>query len=142
MAQVGLAEILKNASDIADEDQRIAYLQQNASAALKTIVGYAYDPVIEWLIPDTDPPYTPQPKEADLQNVLFAEIRRLRIFVNHNDYLNTNQIVRERQFIELIESVDPDDARLLLAMKKRELPYPGLGKDLMARAFPTISKHW
>lgn len=139
---LGLAEILKAASDIANEDERVAYLQQNSSPALKTIVGYTYDPVIEWLIPETDPPYTPQPKEADLQNVLFAEIRKLRVFVNHNDYLNINQIARETQFISLLESVDPDDAKLLNAIKQRKMPYPNLGKDVMAKAFPTISKHW
>jgi len=142
MAVVGLAEILKEASEITDVGERVAYLTTNSSPALKSIVGYVYDPVIEWLIPESDPPYTPQPKEADLQNVLYAEIRRIRIFVNHNDYLNTNQIVRERQFIELLESVDPDDARLLLAMKRREMPYPNLGIDVIRQAFPTISKHW
>jgi hypothetical protein len=139
---LGLAEILKAASEIADLNQRVTYLQSNSSPALKAIVGYAYDPVIEWLIPETDPPYTPQAKEADLQNVLFAEIRRLRIFVNHNDYLNTNQVVRERNFIELLESVDPDDAKLLNSLKRREMPYPNLGADVFKLAFPTISKHW
>lgn len=139
---LGLAEILKAASDIADEGQRIAYLQANSSPALKTIIGYTYDPVIEWLIPESDPPYTPQPKEADLQNVLFAEIRKLRVFVNHNDYLNTKQLARETQFISLLEAVDPDDAKLLNSMKRRGFPYPNLSKEVMAKAFPTISKHW
>jgi len=142
MATQGLAEILEEASNITDETARIAFLQNNASPALKQIVGYTYDPVIEWLIPESDPPYTPQPKEADLQNVLYAEIRKLRVFVNHNDYLNTNQIVRERQFIELLESVDPDDAKLLLSIKRREFPYPNLSIEVIGKAFPNISKHW
>ena len=144
MATAGIAEILKAASEQTDKAARIKYLQDNQSPALKKILGFCYDPVIEWLLPDSSPPYTPQPKEADLQNVLYAEIRKLNIFVNHNDYLNLKTLARETQYINLLESIDPDDAQLLIAIKNRVMPgfAANITKDLVAEAFPGISKHW
>lgn len=140
----GLAEILKAANDQETKAARIQYLKDNSSAALKKVLGFAYDPVIEWRLPETSPPYTPQPKEADLQNVLIAEIRKLNVFVNHNDYLNIKPLARERQYIQLLESVDPDDAQLLIAIKNRTMPSfaANITKAVVAEAFPGISKHW
>ena len=140
----GLAEILKAANDQETKAARVQYLKDNSSAALKKVLGFAYDPVIEWLLPDTSPPYTPQPKEADLQNVLIAEIRKLNVFVNHNDYLNIKTLARESQYIQLLESVDPDDAQLLIAIKNRTMPSFAINitKAVVAEAFPGISKHW
>jgi len=140
----GLAEILKAANDQETKAARIQYLKDNSSAALKKVLGFAYDPVIEWRLPETSPPYTPQPKEADLQNVLIAEIRKLNVFVNHNDYLNIKPLARETQYIQLLEAVDPDDAQLLIAIKNRTMPSFAINitKDVVAEAFPGISKHW
>lgn len=140
----GLAEILKAANDQETKAARIQYLKDNSSAALKKVLGFAYDPVIEWLLPASSPPYTPQPKEADLQNVLIAEIRKLNVFVNHNDYLNIKPLARESQYIQLLESVDPDDAQLLIAIKNRTMPSfaANITKAVVAEAFPGISKHW
>jgi hypothetical protein len=140
----GLAEILKAASEQPTKAERVAYLKANQSPALKKILGFAYDPVIEWLLPETSPPYTPLPKESDAQNVLFADIRKLNIFVNHNDYTSLTPLKRESQYIQLLESVDPDDAKLLIALKNRRMPgdASNITKEVVIEAFPTISKHW
>ena len=141
---VGLAEILKAASEQKTKAARVQYLKDNSSAALKKVVGFAYDPVIEWQLPESSPPYTPQPKEADLQNVLFSEIRKLNIFVIHNDYLTLKPLARETQYIQLLESIDPDDAQLLIALKNRTMPSfaANITKAVVAEAYPGISKHW
>ena len=141
---VGIAEVLKAASEQSTKADRVAYLKANSSPALKKILGYTYDPVIEWLLPETSPPYSPLAKEEDAQNVLISSVRKLNIFVNHNDYLNLSALKRETQFIQLLESVDPDDARLLIAMKNRTMPSfaSNITKAVVVEAFPTISKHW
>tara|TARA_R100001591_G_scaffold118376_1_gene140856 strand:- start:386 stop:826 length:441 start_codon:yes stop_codon:yes gene_type:complete len=141
---VGIAEVLKAASEQSTKADRVAYLKANSSPALKKILGYTYDPVIEWLLPETPPPYTPLAKEEDAQNVLISSVRKLNIFVNHNDYLNLSALKRETQFIQLLESVDPDDAKLLIAMKNRTMPSfaSNITKAVVVEAFPTISKHW
>jgi hypothetical protein len=42
---------------------------------------------------------------------------------------------RESLFITLLESVDPKDAKLLLSVKNKKLPYKNITKDLIQEAF-------
>ena len=117
-SKLGIAEFLKEASKQEGRTGKIAFLKEHGNAAIKTVLGYTYDPKIKWLLPEGDPPYTPADKAEDLQHVLKASLRKLNIFVNHNDYLGVKPLKRETLFIELLESVDPDDAKLLLLMKE------------------------
>ena len=73
----------------------------------------------------------------DQQNILYSEYRRLYLFTK-NGNPNLKQIRRESLFIELLESVDKDDAKLLLHMKDKNLPYPGVTKDIINKAFPGL----
>jgi hypothetical protein len=41
-------------------------------------------------------------------------------------------------FIEVLQSVDPEDAKLLLAIKEKKLPYKGLNSKLVQKAYPGI----
>jgi hypothetical protein len=49
---------------------------------------------------------------------------------------------REQLFIELLESVDPGDAKVLIGMKDGKLPYRGMTRKLVADAFPNLAKNW
>lgn len=143
-SKLGIAEFLREASKQDGRNARIDFLREHATPALKTILGYTYDPNIEWLLPEGDPPYKAADKGEDLQHVLKASLRKLNIFVNHNDYRDVKPMKRETVFIELLESVDPDDAKLLLLMKERNLvsKYKGITKHAVQQAFPGISSHW
>ena len=122
--KLGISEILKKASEIKDEKMRIGWLRQNDSNVLRGILKGALDPSIEWQLPEGNPPY----KENDLvdqQNILYSEYRRLYLFTK-NGNPNLKQIRRESLFIELLESVDKDDAKLLLHMKDKTEAQRGL----------------
>ena len=45
-------------------------------------------------------------------------------------------------FIEWLESLDPDDAKLVLAIRKGEIPYPGMSRHVAKKAFPDIAGHF
>jgi len=124
--------------------EKIAVLKKNSSAALKAILGYTYDPNVKWLLPEGEPPYTPLPASVDQQARLIGEIRRLYLFVEGptEAQQNISSARREKLFIEMLEVVDPNDAKVLLGMKNRKLPYKGLTRKLVAEAFPTISTNW
>jgi hypothetical protein len=51
---------------------------------------------------------------------------------------NLNQIKRESLFISVLENVHPEDAKLLLSMKEKKLPYSGLNSKLILKAFPGL----
>lgn len=126
------------------KSDKISILQKNSSPALKQVLGMTYDPRVEWLLPEGIPPYKPLPKSADQEAMLAAEMRRVYLFVNGDtdSQRNLKQVRREQLFIELLESIDPDDAKVLLGMKEGKLPYKGLTRKLVAEAFPNLAKDW
>jgi len=130
-----------NATKKAD---KIAILQKNSSAQLKQVLGMTYDPRVVWLLPEGEPPYKPMDKASDQESGLFSEVRKLYLFVKGDSptQRNLKPLRREQLFINMLESIDPDDAKVLLAMKEGKLPYKGLTRALVAEAFPTISKDW
>jgi len=134
--KLGVAEILKKASEITDENQRIDWLRQNNSVALESMLRGAYDPKIVWLLPEGAPPYKVN-DIVDQQNRLYTEARKLYLFIEGGNP-NLKQLRREALFIELLETLDPEDAKLLLAVKEKHIPYPGVTKEVVTKAFPNI----
>ena len=53
---------------------------------------------------------------------------------------NLSQAKREMLFVGLLETIDPEDAKLLLAVKNKEIPYPTITKKLVNDAFPGFLK--
>jgi hypothetical protein len=41
-------------------------------------------------------------------------------------------------FIQILESIDPEDAKLLLAVKDKRIPYNGITQKLVKEAFPNL----
>lgn len=136
----GLYEILQEVDKTRGEAAKIKALQANSSSSLKAVLGAAYDPNIIWDLPETDPPYKPMPKENDQQGRLYSEIKRFYIFFKGQTALKP--VKREQLFIELLESVDPDDAKLLCSIKNKTLPFKTVNLDLVKKAFPNLAKDW
>lgn len=137
-------EILEGISKLKTRKEKITALQSKSGPTLKTILGHTFDPRVKWLLPEGDPPYNPVKDAADIEGQFSAELRRLYLFIEGPTEVQRNlkQLRREQLFIELLESVDPKDAKLLLAMKDRKLPFKGLTKKLVAEAFPNLAKNW
>lgn len=132
--KLGIAEILKRASSIEDESARIHWLRQNHSPTLQMILRYAFDPKIVWLLPEGAPPYKPN-ELVDQHSRLYSEARKLYLFIQGGNP-DLKPLRREQLFIELLEVVDPEDAKLLLAVKDKTIPYPGITKEFINKAYP------
>ena len=79
----------------------------------------------------------------DLQHVLYSQIRKLGIFINTGNYDKMNPLKREVQFIDFLESIDTDDAKLILHIKdKRKLPYSRITRKLFEDAWPALASTW
>ena len=134
--RLGVSEVLERTSKMTSYEDRVRMLKENESPALRVILQGVFDPRIVWLLPDSDPPY----KENDLpdqQNVLLREYRKIYLFVEGGNP-NLKQTRREFLFIELLETLDPQDAKLLLSVKNKHLPYPGVTRDVVLEAFPGL----
>ena len=88
------------------------------------------------LIPPGEPPYTPNDL-VDQQHVLIKDIEKLRYFIK-GFYDNLNQTKREQMFVELLERVAPDDAKLLVAIKDKKMPSPGITIQHVKEGLPGL----
>jgi hypothetical protein len=129
-----ISEILKEVSE-AKKEKKVELLRQNDSQPMRAILAHALDPSIKWMLPEGAPPYKPN-EALDQHNRLYQEARKLYIFCDPN--LSLPKVKREALFIELLESIDPEDAKLILAAKEKKIPYKGITSKLVQEAFPDL----
>jgi hypothetical protein len=132
----GIAEILDMASKKETKAEKIEVLRKFDGVTLRTILQGTFDPNIEWDLPEGDPPYKPC-EYLDQQGRLYQETRRLYIFLKGRRPELT-PLKKEMLFIGLIETLDKDDAKLMLAVKDKKMPYKGITYKLVQEAFPGL----
>lgn len=135
--RLGISEILDRCSKMTSTTEKVLWLQHNDNPALRAILQYALDPRVVWLLPKGNPPYKPT-DFLDQQNMLISNIRKINYFVENGLHPNMHQIKRETMFIEFLESLDPQDAKLLCAVKDKKIPYKGITVKLVNAAFPGL----
>lgn len=134
--RLGIFQVLEQASQLKGTEEKIAFLRNNDSVALQNILKYAFDPSIVWDLPAGDPPYKPCPYPAQEMR-LMSEVRRLYLFIKGGNP-NLTKLKREALYIELLESVHPDDAKLLNAVKSKKIPYKGINVKLVKETWPGL----
>ena len=70
---------------------------------------------------------------------MYSEIDKLVYFTNTPEGLNVKPMKREQLFIQLLETVAPDDAKLLLRMRRKELKVMSWS---IKEAYPQMTAHW
>ena len=130
-------EVLSKLSRIKSKKEKIAYLKEHNTEALRMIIKASFDPKIKWLLPPGEVPYTPNDApEGTEHSDLAYEARKLYHFIEGgNASLKQNQ--RESMFIRLLESLHPDEADIVIAAKDKILhqKYKGLSKNVVMEAF-------
>src|ERR1035437_8997998 len=114
--KLGVSEILNKIANLPTKDEKVAALwAQRDNQVLTLLVKMSFDPGLEWFIPKGNLPYTPGPVDGDQQGKLYLEMKKMAFFVKlPNSPKRITQIQREQKFMSLLESVHPDDAKLLI----------------------------
>lgn len=115
------SEILQAVSSAKTKASKIKLLQENRSPALVALFVWNFDPSIESALPEGEVPYTPNDSPTvDSQSKLASQYRTLYNYVKGgNDSLKRTR--REALFIELLESLHPDEAELVCLVKDKDL---------------------
>jgi hypothetical protein len=134
-----LPEIFQHVSDLpaakrADALKKIGSLVEN----VKILLHYTFHKNVVMALPEGTPPYKPMdiPNNMGL-NRIPAEMKKLQYLLPSS---RINQIKRESMFIEMLESVSPEEAKLLLMVKNKKLEYKGINRKLVEEVFPEILK--
>lgn len=131
-----ISEILEEASKLKSREKKIEFLRSYDSITLRRILSAVYDERCKWLLPDSDPPYHAA-HPAFGHEKLYSESRKLYLFLEGGNP-NLKQNRRETMFIEFLESIHPREASMMLKIKKKKMPYPGINEDLVREAFPDL----
>ena len=134
-----ISEILERAVAGDKVNGKAVLLKKYDNPTLRKILKYTFSEKITFdQLPKGDPPYKPNDL-VDQENVLYAETRRLYLFTDGGNP-NLKQLRKEALFIEVLENIDPRDAKLLISMKDKKLPeeFKGISKAVVKKAFPDL----
>jgi len=132
-------EILDLVHEQETEEDKIKVLQHHANDALKTLLIWNFDESIISLLPSGEVPY--QPNESPLgvdHSSLRRDYKNLYNFVKGgNDSLS--KIRRETIFIQILESLHPNEADVLVLVKDKKLEDKyDISFDIVQKAYPDI----
>ena len=120
--RLAIYEILEQAWEIDDLEELRAFFQANDSPALRTVLEYAYDKKLEWLLPYGAPPFKLN-EDVEAHGQLYSVVRKLNQFVKSGPYPNLPEYKRQMLFIQFLETIHPKDAELIVKIKDGKFPY-------------------
>jgi len=145
MTTISLSEIVNKACELKTRKEKVEWLKKNNSKPLRNILKLMYDSSLELNIPNQAPPYTAS-SSSESHGLLYRETRKLPYFVKGQLGENLSQVRREALFIQMLETVDREDAILLCKMLEQQ-PLKGLSHSVINEAIgenfvpvPTPSK--
>ena len=131
------SEILTKVAKLKTKKDKIEYLQKYNTDALPMVIKSSFDPKIEWVLPEGDVPFrVNDAPEGTEHTVLASEARLLYNFVKGgNGQLTQNK--RESMFVQMLEGLHADEAKLIVAAKDKKLHqvYKGLSANVVKEAF-------
>lgn len=133
----GVSEMLKMVNNLKEYQDRLQSLSTCSNIIpLVGILKYMFDPNIKFNLPTGAPPYKLN-EQLDQQGSLFNEFRRLYLFIDGAGP-ELKSLKREMLFVQLLESLDQEDAKLVIAMKDKQSPYSNITYELVYNAFPGL----
>lgn len=136
MKRNSMYEILDAISKQKTSAEKISALRTYSDPSMKALLKYALDPNIRFLLPEGNTPYKPC-QQLDQHARLFTEIRRVYLFIE-NGHPTLKQRQRESLWIQLLESIEPNDAILMDNVKDKKLPFKGITAKIVNEAWPGI----
>ena len=135
---ISLVNILEDVAKAKNKkEKKEVLLKHGDNGALKEILKYTYDPNIKFLLPPGNPPYKSVVDETENPTYLYGLVRKLYLFVEGGNP-NLKSQRREYLFIELLESIHPKEAEILLQVKDKKLKCNGLTYNLVKETFPRL----
>ncbi len=130
-------EIISKAAAAKTRAEKIKVFHDNDTWALKDVLRGAYDPSVEWNLPEGSPPYEAAEEGTTPSNLLRRNID-FTYFVKGGKGDELPAYKRERMFIRLLEQIHPSDAAIVLLMKDKKTLAKGITKKLVEEAYPKL----
>jgi hypothetical protein len=130
-------EILTKVNNAKDKPKKLEVLKKYDTNELRMFLKGAFDEKLEWLLPEGSPPYTPNEAPVGTEHTwLKQEVKRMFHFLKGGNP-QLSQMKRDNMFIQMLEGLSEEEAKLLVWAKDNELNkhYKGLTANLIKEAF-------
>ena len=131
------SEILNKVAKLKTKKQKVEFLRQHNTDALRMVLKSSFDPKIVWQLPEGPVPFSPNAApEGTEHTVLAMEARKLHNFIQGgNNALTQNK--REMMFVQMLEGLHQTEAYMLVDAKDKILhkTYKGLSAAVVKEAF-------
>ena len=135
--QLTVHEIFTKINNAKDKPKKIEVLKQYDNSAIRQLLKAAFDPKIQWDLPEGEPPYIKNEAPAGTEHTsLISESKRLYHFVvGGNNQIN--KLKKETTFVQMLEGLQEKDAEVLMAIKNKKLNtlYKGLTAQMVKETF-------
>tara|TARA_B110000444_G_scaffold104260_1_gene98504 strand:- start:4060 stop:4488 length:429 start_codon:yes stop_codon:yes gene_type:complete len=139
MARKLISEVLAEAGKIVLREERIKFLQENKSPGLTDIFRINYDDSIVSVLPIGAPSYkqddAPKGYEYTILNKAYTQFK---YFFKGPVSSGMKPLKREGLFLNLLESLNVEEAELLVSAKDKKMKCKGITKRLVNDAFPGL----
>ncbi len=137
MAEFNILETLELVGKAKTREEKRQVLADRDNFATRALLQLNYHPDVKWHLPAGAPPYIPGQVADSSPNSLHFEVKKLDYYVDPSPH-DLPMLRRESMFVELLERVDPNDAKLIIAVKDRKLSYKGLSYKLVKDTWPDL----
>lgn len=131
-------EVLTKVSESKTRKDKIETLQKYSMGSLKDVLRGIFDDRVQWNLPGGEPPYEPAPVESHPTTLRKAHLQFRYLVKGIKESERLIKPKREAIFINMLESVHPEDAKLLVSMINKKNPVKGLTKKIVQEAFPGL----
>ena len=133
-------EILELVGEQRSKAKRVEILKEYRDDSLTAILIWNFDERVQSAVPDGQVPYKENEVPVGTDHTsLRREWKQLYHFIKGgNDTLSS--LRRESMFIQLLEGLHPDEAKIICKVKDKDLEslYPKVTLDVVKEAFPDI----
>jgi hypothetical protein len=139
---------MKNIYEIFDDfemaeskKERMDVISQNLSRPFVSVLELTFHPKYEWLIDEMPENYIPkfENKDGFAYCQLGTELRKLYMFQKGNPTAEgLTPRKRNELLLQLLESLEPREAEVVMGIFKKDQGVPGLSYDFVKEAFPNM----
>lgn len=130
-------EILEEFRGAGTKQERIAVLKTNESVVLKEVLKGTFDPVIQFVFTEI-PKYKENDVPPDMSYLtMYDALKQVYLYVKDHPRVDPN-LTQERKtqlLIQLLEAMEPKEAKVFCHMLQKDLKVPYLTKGLVDEVF-------
>ncbi len=130
-------ELFAQYEKLGTKEERINFLRQNASQALRKILYLTYNPEMKFFTNKFPPNYRPDvqsPPGLSVSN-LYMEIRKLEMFLESYKLAVAK---KEQLLTHLLETLEAKEANFVLGILQKNLKVAHLSRSIVREAFPDL----